>query len=77
MCKRMLTVGEMCHLQAIPPHRFDVERAGVSRKGFLHTIGNTMSANARARVLGRALHAAGLTHRLREPCGGAFLQALA
>ena len=64
-------------MQAIPPHRFDFERAGVSRKDFLHAIGNAMSANALARVLGRALHAAGLTQRLREPHDGAFLQALA
>ena len=61
-------------MQAIPPHRFDFERAGVSRKDFLHTIGNTMSANVLARVLGRALHAAGLTP---EPHDGTFLQALA
>ena len=77
MYKRMMTVDEMCRLQAIPPHRFDFERAGVSRKDFLHAIGNAMSANVLARVLGRALYAAGLTHRLREPHDGAFLQALA
>ena len=65
-----------CAVQAIPPHRFDFdERAGVSRKGFLHAIGNTMSANVLARVLGRALHAAGLTPEPRG--GGTFLQALA
>ena len=77
MHKRMMTVDEMCRLQAIPPHRFDFERAGVSRKGFLHAIGNTMSANVLARVLDRALCAAGLTQHLREPHDGAFLQALA
>jgi len=75
--KRMMTVGEMCRLQAIPPRRFDFNRAGVSRKGFLHAVGNAMSANVLARVLGRALYAAGLTHRLREPHDGTFLQALA
>ena len=74
---RKMTVGEMCRLQAIPPRRFDFDRAGVSRKDFLHAVGNTMSANVLARVLDRALYAAGLTRRLREPHDGAFLQALA
>ena len=65
----------MCRLQAIPPHRFDFERAGVSRKGFVHAIGNAMSANVLAKVLGRALHAAGLTPEPHDD--GAFLQVVA
>ena len=77
MHKRMMIGGEMCRLQATPPHRFDFERAGISRKDFLHAIGNAVSANVLARVLGRALYAAGLTQRLREPHDGTFLQALA
>ena len=77
MHKHMVTGDEMCRLQATPPHRFDFERAGVSRKDFLHAIGNAMRTNVLARVLGRALHAAGLTQRLREPHTGTVLQALA
>ena len=73
----MMTVDETCRLQTIPPHRFDFERAGVSRKDFLRAIGNSMSANVLARVFDRALYAAGLTQRLGEPRAGTFLQALA
>ena len=63
-------------MQAIPPHRFDFdERAGVPRTGFLHAIGDAMSARVLARVLGRALHAAGLTPEPHDD--GTFLQALA
>ena len=40
--KRMMTVHEMCRLQAIPPRRFDFEQAGVSKKHFLHAIGNAI-----------------------------------
>jgi site-specific DNA-cytosine methylase len=72
----MMTVHEMCRLQAIPPRRFDFEQAGVSQKDFLHAVGNAMSANVLARLFDRVLHAAGLTHSLREPQDGAFLQFL-
>ena len=77
MHKRVMTVDEMRRSQAIPPHRFELESAGVSRKDFLHAMGNAVSANVLARVLGRDLYAAGLTQRLREPRNGTFLQALA
>ena len=74
--KRMMTVHEMCRLQAIPPRRFDFEQAGVSKKDFLHAVGNAMSANVLARLFDRALYAAGLAQCLKEPHDGAFLQFL-
>ena len=75
MYTRMMTVDEMRRVQAIPPRRFDFEHAGVSQKDFVHAVGTAMRANVLARVLGRALHAAGLTPEPHDD--GAFLQALA
>ena len=74
--KRMMTVHEMCRLQAIPPRCFDFQQAGVSQTEFLHAVGNAISANVLARLFDRALYAAGLTQCLREPHDGAFLQLL-
>ena len=76
MYKRMMAVRETCRLQAIRPRRFDFEQAGVSQKGFLHAVGNAMSANVLARLFDRALYAAGMTQCLREPHDGAFLKFL-
>ena len=76
MYKRMMTVHEMCRLQAIPPRRFDFQQAGVSQREFLHAVGNAMSANVLARLFDRALYAAGLAQCLREPHDGTFLQFL-
>ena len=74
--QRLMTVDEMCRLQCIPPGRYKFDKAGIRQKDFLHAVGNAMSANVLARVLDRALHAAGLTHMLKDLHDGDFMQTL-
>lgn len=74
--QRLMTVAEMCRLQCIPPKLFDYMRAGVSETAFLQAVGNAMNANVLARVLRRALHAAGLQRTLLGLRSGDFARAL-
>ena len=73
--RRLMTEREM---QGIPDGRFDYEMAKVSQSKFLHAVGNAMSSNVVARILARALPAAGLNRGriLVEPEADALLKRL-
>ena len=76
--RRLMTEREICRLQGIPDGRFDYEMAKVSQSKFLHAVGNAMSSNVVARILARALPAAGLNRGriLVEPEADALLKRL-
>lgn len=64
---RTMTEKEMCRLQGIPDGRIDYCSAGVPKAEFLHAVGNAMSSNVVARILARALPAAGLASDIQLP----------
>ena len=73
---RTMTEKEVCRLQGIPDSRVDYVRAGVSKAKFLQAVGNAMSSNVLARVLARALPAAGLAEGLTPPNADAIFKYL-
>lgn len=74
--RRKMTTKEMCRLQGIPDGRFDYDKAKVPKSALLHAVGNAMTSCVLARILARALPAAGLVEQLDMPDSEHFVKYL-
>ena len=75
--RRLMMETEICRLQGIPDGRFDYAKANVAQNQFLQAVGNAMSSNVVARILGRALPAANLSlQSLARPDADALVKFL-
>jgi len=69
---RFMTLGEMLSLQGIPAGRIQ-RPPNVSEKALAAMVGNAFSVNVMERVLSRALVAAGLLKKCKDPWGSKSL----